>query len=69
MHSDRNNEGGAGPIEQPLTWDDADVADPERQGFLSLQEPDAHFTDTCSQFARCHFLYASCCESTSSLHQ
>ena len=32
MHSDRNGEGGAGPaaVEQPLTWDDEDVAAPER---------------------------------------
>ena len=34
MHSDRNGEGGARPVEQPLTWDDEDVAVPERQGFF-----------------------------------
>ena len=55
MHSDRNGEGGAGPVDQPLTWDDEDVAAPERQGFLSLQEPDAHFPDACNQLVRCHF--------------
>ena len=43
---------------EPLTWDDEDVAAPERQGFLPLQEPDAHFPDACNQFARCHF---ACC--------
>ena len=36
MHSDRNGEGGAGPVEQRLTWDDEDVATPERQGFFCL---------------------------------
>ena len=36
MHSDRNGEGGAGPVEQPLTWDDEDVAAPERQGFFTF---------------------------------
>ena len=41
MHSERNGEGGAGPVEQPLTWDDEDVAASERF-FLPLQEPDAH---------------------------
>ena len=30
MHSERKGEGGAGPVEQPLTWDDEDVAAPER---------------------------------------
>ena len=30
MHSERNGEGGAGPVEQPVTWDDEDVAAPER---------------------------------------
>ena len=30
MHSDRNGEGGEGPVEQLLTWDDEDVAAPER---------------------------------------
>ena len=30
MRSDRNGEGGAGPVEQPLTWDDKDVAAQER---------------------------------------
>ena len=30
MHSERNGEGGAGPVEQPLSWDDEDVAAPER---------------------------------------
>ena len=34
MHSDRNGEGGAGPVEQPLTWDDENVAAPECQGFF-----------------------------------
>ena len=72
MHSDRNGEGGAGPVEQPLTWDDEDVAAPERFFFLTLQEPDAHFPDACKQLVRCHF---SCCSfrellpSNSSLHQ
>ena len=71
-HSDRNGEGGAGPaVEQPLTWDDEDVAAPERF-FLPLQEPDAHFPDACKQLVRCHF---SCCSlrkllpSNGSLHQ
>ena len=36
MHSDRNGKGGAGPVEQPLTWDDEDVAAPERQGFFAF---------------------------------
>ena len=57
MHSDRNGEGGAGPVEQALTWDDEDVAAPERF-FLLLQEPDARFPDACKQFLTCHF---SCC--------
>ena len=71
MHSDRNGEGGAGPVEQPLTWDDEDVAAHERF-FFPLQEPDAHFPDACKQLVRCHF---SCCSlrkllpSNSSLHQ
>ena len=30
MHSDRNGECGARPVEQPVTWDDEDVAAPER---------------------------------------
>ena len=30
MHSERNGEGGAGPVEQPLTWDDEDMAATER---------------------------------------
>ena len=36
MHSDRNGEGGAGPVEQPLTWDDEDVAALECQGLLAF---------------------------------
>ena len=64
MHSDRNGEGGAGPVEQPLTWDDEDVAAPELsvKVYLPLQEPDAHFPDAYNQLAMCHI---SCC----SLHK
>ena len=36
VHSDRNGEGGAGPVEQPLTCYDEDVADSERQGCFAF---------------------------------
>ena len=29
-------DGGAGPVEQPLTWDDEDVAAPGRKGFFAF---------------------------------
>ena len=43
MHSDRNGEGGAGPVQQPLTWDDEDVAARERQGFFGLRRTRCSF--------------------------
>ena len=36
MHIYRNDEGRAGPVEQPITWDDENVAAPERQDFFCL---------------------------------
>ena len=36
LHGDGNGDGLAGPVEQPLTLDDEDVAAPERQGVLPL---------------------------------
>ena len=60
MHSDRNDKGGAGPVEQPLTWDDEDKAAPEWQGFFCLSKNQmlSHFPDACNQLVRCHFF---CC--------
>ena len=44
VHSDRNGDGGAGPVEQPLTWDDEDVAAPERQGFFAFTRTRCSFS-------------------------
>ena len=51
MHSERNGEGGAGPVEQPLTWDDEDVV--ALRGFLPSQD-----LETRCSFPRC--LQATC---------
>ena len=74
MHSDRNGEGGAGPVEQPLTWDDEDVAAPERQGFFAFPRTicSVIFLMPATNLRGVIFLavlYASCCQSNSSLHQ
>ena len=73
MHSERNGEGGAGPVEQPLTWDDEDVAASERF-FFAFTRTRCSFPDAFKQLVRCHFS-RSCCSlrkllpSNSSLHQ
>ena len=71
MHSDRNGEDGAGQFEQPLTWDAEDVDAPKRPFFwlyknqmLILLMPATNLRVVISAF-----VYASCCQSNSSLHQ
>ena len=43
VHSDRNCDRGAGPVEQPLYCDDEDVAAPERQGFFAFSRTRCSF--------------------------
>ena len=73
LHSDRNGEGGAGPVEQHLAWDDEDVAAPERQGFFPLYKTQMLISLMPATNWRgvifLAVLYSSCCQSNSSLHQ
>ena len=72
MHSNRNGDGGAGPVEQPLTWDDEDVAALERQGFFLYKKQMLISLMPATNLRGVILLavfYASCCQSNSSLHQ